>query len=342
MKALIGFDGFIDELYSVVQSREGPSHFNPFLQIADFGQALVRCAAVSGYFELVPKQRKLGGNGPIFAEALLNVGADVSFIGALGLPTIDPLFQNFAKKCRHVYSVAESGHTNALEFSDGKIMLSQCATLNVITPENLLKVVPKAQWSQLLEEVELFGSVNWTAIYGMNDLWKWLLKEIVPGLSKKRRFLFVDIANPQKREPSELQEAFQLLKEWQRTFDVVLGLNEAEGSIVAETLGISFSRDHLQKDPASLQLLREKLGIAQLLIHTKVVVFAADATGVYVQPVELISEPLVTTGVGDHFNAGYCYGLLSGYPVERCLKAARIYARHYAQYGDAAIDAAML
>ena len=69
-------------------------------------------------------QRKLGGNGPIMANALACLGLHVTYLGCLGYPEIDPVFRDFATRAT-VRSIAEAGHTDALEFDDGKLMLGK-------------------------------------------------------------------------------------------------------------------------------------------------------------------------------------------------------------------------
>ena len=52
----------------------------------------------SSNYELVVKQQKLGGNGPIMANALASFGMNVTYIGNLGYPAIHPVFEEFAKR----------------------------------------------------------------------------------------------------------------------------------------------------------------------------------------------------------------------------------------------------
>ena len=71
--------------------------------------------------ELVSQQTKLGGNGPIMANALASFGLKVCYLGNLGYPNMHPIFSGFAKRAE-VYTIAEPGYTDAVEFEDSKIM----------------------------------------------------------------------------------------------------------------------------------------------------------------------------------------------------------------------------
>ena len=56
------------------------------------------------------------------ANAMLSLGMNVRYIGALGSPNINPVFDEFARKTSAI-SLCEPGITTALEFKDGKVML---------------------------------------------------------------------------------------------------------------------------------------------------------------------------------------------------------------------------
>ena len=112
-KALVGLDGFVDEIIAVVDKRQDREHYEPVRTIDRLGQKILKASGQSSNYELVVKQRKLGGNGPIMANALASIGMEVTYIGNLGYPAIHPVFEDFAKKAK-VISIAEPGHTDAL------------------------------------------------------------------------------------------------------------------------------------------------------------------------------------------------------------------------------------
>ncbi|MGA2443718.1 MAG: hypothetical protein ABSH08_22415, partial [Tepidisphaeraceae bacterium] len=94
--ALIGLDGFVDEIIAVVNKRLDRQHFEPIKTITVFGEKILKAAGQSSNYELCVKQTKLGGNGPIMANALAAAGLAVTYIGCLGYPTIHPVFAELA------------------------------------------------------------------------------------------------------------------------------------------------------------------------------------------------------------------------------------------------------
>src|SRR3954451_22494459 len=90
-KAVIGLDGFVDEIIAVVDKRQSNDTFESVKTIAALGGKITNASGQSSNYELVVKQMKLGGNGPIMANALASAGFDVTYIGNLGYPNLHPV-----------------------------------------------------------------------------------------------------------------------------------------------------------------------------------------------------------------------------------------------------------
>src|SRR5262249_17361232 len=142
---------------------------------------ILAAAGQSSNYELLVKQTKLGGNGPIMANALAAAGVGVAYIGNLGYPALHPVFSELAKRAQG-FSFAEPGHTDALEFDDGKLMLGKHQTLADVNWDNLQARVGKDKIRALAESARLIGMVNWTMLPFMSDIWAKFQAEILPAL----------------------------------------------------------------------------------------------------------------------------------------------------------------
>ena len=91
----VGFDGFVDQIIEVVDKRYSASDYAKIETIAQFGERIQRSAGLSTNIELVPKLVKIGGNGPIMANAL-RPGRKL-LIWGFGNPEIEPTFHEFVK-----------------------------------------------------------------------------------------------------------------------------------------------------------------------------------------------------------------------------------------------------
>src|SRR3954451_12886310 len=70
IKTLVGLDGFVDNIISVVDKRQDLENFDRVRTIQHLGEKILGASGQSSNYELVVTQQKLGGNGPIMANAL--------------------------------------------------------------------------------------------------------------------------------------------------------------------------------------------------------------------------------------------------------------------------------
>lgn len=209
---LIGFDGFTDEIAACVDERRSVTEFSTIRTIPAFAKRLHQAAQKSTNIELVTIKKKAGGNGPILAEALISLGYAPTLIGAMGYPQIEPIFEPLSHKCSSLFSLAASGHTDALEFQDGKILLGKVESIFAINEKSLLERIPLPELITLIDNQDVVASVNWTMVLGTTGIWKMLIRDVFPHISKKKRILFVDLADPEKEPHQILLRPFQYLK----------------------------------------------------------------------------------------------------------------------------------
>jgi sugar/nucleoside kinase (ribokinase family) len=311
LHAFVGLDGFVDEIIHVVDKRDNTEKFNRLPTISKLADRLAAAAGKSTNVELVNQQTKLGGNGPIMANALARLGIKVAYVGALGYPNLHPVFIEFARRAE-VHSISEPGHTDALEFEDGKLMLTKTAHLNEITWENIQLRYGRDRFLQNFASADLVGFVNWTMVPYMSELWEALLAECQPAAGSPRRRIFFDLADPEKRTPADITRALGLIQQFDKCFDVILGLNEKEAYEIGQVLGLDTS-DRSREGLAALTVaIQKRTSIGTLVVHP--VTFALAAAGGTVSLVDgpYVEKPLITTGAGDHFNSGFCLAKLLG------------------------------
>jgi len=308
---LVGFDGFVDTILHVVDKRESAAKFTRLSKMGDFARRIEAAAGLSANFEFVPQMVKLGGNGPIMANALGTYGTPVTYIGNLGSPAIHPVFADFASRAT-VHSIAEPGYTDAIEFDDGKLMCGKHESLKEINWKNLLRQVPEEELLRIFSGSTLIALVNWTMLPGMSAIFQKLLTRIAPKLEGAKRWLFFDLADPAKRTAGDIEALLKLVGKFEKYFNVVLGLNLQESRQIGGVLGISLGDEGYEHVTLHAANIREALGIHTVVVHPTSFAAAADATGATHVIGPFTSKPKITTGAGDHFNAGFCIGRLLG------------------------------
>ncbi|MGA0370053.1 MAG: carbohydrate kinase family protein, partial [Kiritimatiellia bacterium] len=301
---LIGFDGFIDEIIRLVDTRQSVDAFTPIGTITQFGERVCAAAGKSCNIEMVQQQIKLGGNGPIMANNLVEQGYGVNYCGALGAHgVIHPVFEDFAARCKSLITLCDPGYSEALEFDDGKVIMGKMTSLAEVNWDSVTAQLPEEELAALVEKMELIGCVNWTMLPNMNSI----LKGLGALLAKRsqRAKLFIDLTDPRKRSQADIQEVLMILKDLQAGVDVILGLNEDE-SIQVATVLFGTAGDDLS---ARAQKIRTELGLFQVVVHPTRSAAVATAEGEWYVEGPYTPKPKLTTGAGDNFNAGYCNGL---------------------------------
>lgn len=333
-RALVGLDGFVDTIVKPVATRTGQGDaFTEISNIPEFASRIAGAAGKSTNLEFYPLMDKLGGNGPIMAAALLAGGAHITYVGALGRPTVHPVFQNFAARAK-VVSLCEPATTIAVEFNDGKLMLGQLRSLDNITLSQIYEAMGAAEFRAELAAADLVALVNWTMIPNMTRIFSDLIASVLPTLPARPagaapRAFFFDLADPEKRTREDLLEALKMIGRFGAFGQVTLGLNLKEAQQVTAALGLAMP----DKDEASLRsacaAIREKLGLGTVVVHPRESAACATSAGTAWVPGPYCENPVITTGAGDHFNGGFSQGQLLGLDPEDCLVLGVCTSGHY-------------
>ncbi len=323
---LVGFDGFVDEIIHVVDTRKNPGEFQRIATIKAFSDRIASAAGLSANIELVTTQIKLGGNGPIMANALIEQGFEVTYMGALGKNTIHPVFNEFAENCKRVISLANPGRTDALEFLDGKIMLGKIDLADV-SFEKLLDKISARELESLLSEVSLIAFTNWTMLSNLNSILVEFGK-VMAGL-KKKPLVFIDLADPKKRTTEDIKEVLKLISEL--PCKTVLSMNLSESTTISLALGIK-AEDLVER----ASLIRQEMGIEAIVIHP-----VNGAAVSHTQESAWIdgpytAKPKLTTGAGDNFNAGFCNAWIGGLSLAKCLAVGVCSSGYYVRNAKSA------
>jgi sugar/nucleoside kinase (ribokinase family) len=329
-KALVGIDGFVDKIVHPVDQRSGPGdQFQAIPTITDFANRIGSAAGKSANIELAPVVEKLGGNGPIMANAQSAHGLQVHYLGALGRDSIHPVFHDFAERTKAI-SIADPGVTLAAEFTDGKILLGSMASLDEITYERICELLGKDVFISILGESDLIAMTNWTMIPYLTDVFRSLISDALPQLPKnKDRTFFFDLADPEKRSEADLLEVLHLFKEFESFGKVILGLNLREAEQVDALLGF----ESLANTPENLQTMaariRETLQLNTVVIHPVADSACATPEGTAYVEGPFCKKPKITTGAGDHFNSGFVTARLLGLSPEAALTVAVATSGYY-------------
>jgi sugar/nucleoside kinase (ribokinase family) len=318
-KVVVGFDGFVDTIIEVVKTRQSPTKFERYTTMVDWAKRITAASGLSANFELAVKMVKLGGNGPIMANALTSFDFATTYIGNLGNPNLHPVFADFAKRAK-VVSIAEPGYTDAYEFDDGKLMCGNHVGLKGVNWKQLTAHISEAELVKLFSSSKLVAMVNWTMLMHLSEIFKKLLATVMPKLKGPKPWIFFDLTDPAKRSKEDIAEALKLISKFEKHARVILGLNLGEARQASEVLGLGPIDENYGTVAHASSLIRAKLKVDTVVIHPVQFAAGTDSTGSAHVEGPYCAKPKITTGAGDHFNAGFCLGRLAGLTLAESLQ----------------------
>ncbi len=307
-QAFVGFDGFVDKIVSPIDKVDFEKQTHELIPtITQFGDRIHSAAGKSANIELFEKLEKLGGNGPIMANAQMALGLEVKYMGALGKPDIHPVFKKFSQSTKAI-SLTNPGITHAVEFEDGKIMFGTMKSLQAVNYKEIVQSVGEDDLVKMFDQADSISMVNWTMLLNLTEVFRKLIETILPKLTSKKYFFF-DLADPEKRTDKEILELVELLKAFEPYGQVILGLNLRESSQIDAILNLGKSEDDLS---LRADAIRKKLSISCVVIHPVSSAHCSSEKGCFNLEGPYCEKPKITTGGGDHFNAGFVTAKLLG------------------------------
>jgi hypothetical protein len=235
-RVFVGFDGFVDVLFDVVDMRTSmaPGDYAPIADIPALARRLLAAAGKSGNLELVMKDERFGGNGPLCSSALAGLGASVIFAGCVD----DARFGTFRARCERVYAVSAPGVTHALEFADGKIMLNMPGPIQRVGWAEVAGAMGGIDGARReMADAGAWVFVNWSIMAGVGAIWRGVLRDVLPAIDAGGKMLVVDLSDPAKRTDADLLGMLGILREFQAYMPVTLGLNASEALRFSTLLG---------------------------------------------------------------------------------------------------------
>lgn len=319
LRVVSGFDGFVDEMISVVDERKGLSEWAPVKDIASFGSLIKAAAGRSSLREIVIHRHDPGGCSVNLGDGLLALGVPLRNFATLGNPR-HPAFDEFASRCKLCVSWGKSyGRTLAFEFQDGKVMLSAVTQLSELDERLLDEVLHDGVFLEECQHAELIAMTNWTLYPHMSACWRKLQRDIYSKLPT-HPWIFLDLVDPSSRAKEDIADMLEALKDFEKYGRTILGVNGNEGNIIAGLLGLGKADNTPEAVGAQAAAIRESLGISEVVTHCVKFAAMADASGIYTAQGPYCPSPKKSTGAGDRFNAGYCIAqLLSLSPEQRLL-----------------------
>jgi sugar/nucleoside kinase (ribokinase family) len=308
----LGFDGYLDSLYSIVKSRSDAITWERMESMKEFGNLVVDTAGSSANIERVLKKRIFGGFAPNTSRALNALGVETILVAALGLPD----FSQYYKQTSLVkpISIANPGETLGLEFDDGKIMITDFEPILNINQETLMKSVSKSKLIEYINNSNILGFGHWALVPHLNDIWDYFLNNLFPSATElKNKLFFVDIADITKRSKEDIIEMIAILQKIDQEIPVMLTVNDREAIRLSHILSnvkpiIPIKENHKDFIKGG-RLINDEINLSYFVIHSPHFATISTYSDHYWITEGYTSTPNFTVAAGDHFNSGVVLSL---------------------------------
>ncbi len=328
-----GFDGFVDEMISLVDQRHDLEKFDRVETIDRFGDLIKAAAGQSSLREIVVTQIDPGGCAVNMGDGLVALGLPVSTFATVGDP-IDSAFSDYASKATLHSWGEEPGRTLAYEFMDGKVMFSSVSHLAKFTAEHVLHHLADGVFTQACRGTKLIALTDWSLYPHMTECWREVNQSVFAKLTH-RPHLFLDLVDPSSRSTIDILEMLLAISEFEANCPTSLGLNQNEANILCRLLELPFERSPEAPSAAlQAQALRERIAISEVVIHTHHFAVSASQESSAAAAGPYCACPIKSTGAGDRFNAGYALGLVLDLPAEARLLLGNTISGGYVRTGQ--------
>jgi sugar/nucleoside kinase (ribokinase family) len=328
-RTVLGFDGFVDNVRQVVDERTTPESFEPMTELGALGERIAASAddRSSITIEWTREGTRTGGLTCHLARAFIRLGASPVMVGAYGDPELDVFADEFAAATRH--SFGEPNYTEAVEFDDGKLLVTETGATRTLDWGTLVDAVGAETLADALDGADVLGVGYWVVSPDLPSVLTGLRESVWPTLADPPETVLLDPGDIRQLSDDVLDAGVDPIRDFASVAPVTLSANRAEMRRLATRFDSSPSS--LSAAAASV---REGLGLRRAVAHADDVSVAAGPDGTASVAVPHVDDPAMTTSAGDHFNVGLLLGLSAGLSDPAAVCLGNVVAGHFVRTGD--------
>lgn len=317
---LLGCDGFVDETYEIVQERKSQTDYTTMQQLKHFGELLVERSDGGVGVELVWKRRCEGGCGINTGRIAAYLGIKPILPGLYGDKAIDPAFAEFQDNCE-ILSLGDPALTIALEFPDGKVLMSDLKAVSNLTWNDVETRLGKDKLKKIFADLDILGLGYWSLTANFDDIFKGFMAQC-EGINPPKR-MFFDFADIKKKSKDAFMTTLELIKPYNSRIPVTFSLNEHEVFELFSRIGVERPPLEPAAVASALTVARQKIGFDELVVHTPEFGAASNASeGEAFAVQERQTHVVRLAGAGDSFNGGFLCASLGDLPLKKRLVMA--------------------
>jgi hypothetical protein len=332
-KVLLGCDGFVDETYQIVEVRKSPSEFVPMQRLRQFGELIVARSDGGVGLELVPKRRCEGGFGINTGRVAGFLGLKPCLPGLYGKDAIDPAYHEFQDSCE-LLSLGDPALTIALEFGDGKVLMSDLQAVSNLTWQAVEAHLGKEKLEALFAGVDILGLGYWSLTADFDGIFQGFMDQYENRTPPRR--MFFDFADIKKKSSESFAKSLELIRSYNGKIPMTLSLNEHEVMELLSRVGVERPELKPAAIASALTVARRTIGFDELVVHTPEFGAASSERDGEAYAIQDRQTKVVRlAGAGDSFNGGYLCASLGELPIKQRLVVANAVTAFFVSHATA-------
>lgn len=307
-RVVFGFDGFIDRGRELIDKHTENS-FETIGGLRTLGEQIIASADIdsSHTLEWVQTYTRTGGHTVHVGRAFDTLGFDVTVIGTYGNPVKAEFEQEFDNGT--IISFAEPGITDAVEFSDHKLLITDSGPHLELDWSVICDRVGMERLVENIDGKAMLGIGYWALIPALPSILKTIRTDLWPRLENPPKFLLFDPADIRQLPLGSLRQGSTVLDDLDDVVPVTMCSDRAETHRLGE-LFVDNVDDYSFRD--LVEIVREGLGVTEYVGHVRDHSVLATEDGVWKVHSPQTTDPVITTSAGDHFAAGIALAKLNG------------------------------
>jgi hypothetical protein len=250
--------------------------------------------------------------------------------GLYGGKTIDPAYEQFTKICE-LFSLGDPALTIALEFGDGKVLMSNLEAVSSLNWGDFEKQFGKKKLTEMFSGVDILGLGYWSLTANFDELFQGFMKQYETTTPPRR--MFFDFADIKKKSSESFIRSLELIRSFGSKIPMVLSLNEHEVLELLSRIGVARPELTPKAISSALAIAREKIGFAELVVHTPEFAAASSAEGEAYALQDRQTKVVRLAGAGDSFNGGYLCASLENLSLKERLVVANAVTAFFVTHG---------
>ncbi|SNZ16838.1 Sugar-specific transcriptional regulator TrmB [Natronoarchaeum philippinense] len=330
--AIVGFDGYIDYIRSLVGERKSPRMYDEINEFDTLREMVTRASAQDKtlQFEWVESKRLPGGHTAHVGQVLDTVGYDAQLVGFFGQPIREEFSEVFEED--NLLSLGPPTVTEYLQFGDGKMLFTDSGGHQALNWETLREYVPLETLANRLDGSDIVSIGGWALIPEISTIWEGIYEQVFPRLSSPPNDIVVCTSDVDHLTETTLRSDLESLGILDDAIPVTVVTTSEQAAHLGDVLlSGEQGKRALQ---ATAESLRNEIGVSRFAVTSAKESVLVGPEGSQRIRSALISDPAEEGTFEDHFSAGIALGRAESLSDTSTLALGSAVASYFKQHQE--------